>query len=196
MIVVDRSPERGDTTFGVSGKLYQSCLVMFDRTDDSLYAQPWAEGIVGPAVNQTLDRLPAVKTTLGEWLAQHPDSQILSTQTGHRRDYQSYPYGTYYTDDLIIFPVRHQDALEHHPKTIVSYVWETDGETPHNRFSGDSHQFVHDELKEVGEQEVELAGRPVRARWDQALSTVVVEDLDGTVIPSTTAFAFVYPAFY
>ncbi|MEM9246720.1 MAG: DUF3179 domain-containing (seleno)protein, partial [Cyanobacteria bacterium P01_F01_bin.153] len=32
---------RSETTFGVSGKLYQSCLVMFDRTDNSLYAQPW-----------------------------------------------------------------------------------------------------------------------------------------------------------
>ncbi len=89
---------------GVSGKLYQSCLVM--------YAQPWAEGIVGPAVNQTLERLPAVKTTLGEWLAQHPDSQILSTQTGHQRNYQGYPYGTYYTDGNIIFPVRGSIALQ------------------------------------------------------------------------------------
>lgn len=188
--------ERGDTTFGVSGKLYQSCLVMYDRTDDSLYAQPWAEGIVGPAVNQTLERLPAVKTTLREWLAQHPDSQILSTQTGHQRNYQGYPYGTYYTDDQIIFPVRGQEGRSLHPKAIVSYVWEADGQTPHNQFSGDSHQFVHDELRQSGQQQVELAGRPVLARWDQALSTVVVEELDGTVVPSTTAFAFVYPAFY
>lgn len=188
--------ERGDTTFGVSGKLYQSCLVMFDRTDDSLYAQPWGEGIVGPAVNQTLERLPAVKTTLGEWLTQHPDSQILSTQTGHQRDYQGYPYGTYYTDDQIIFPVRGQEGRSLHPKAIVSYVWEADGQTPHDRFSGDSHQFVHDELRQIGQQQVELAGRPVLARWDESLSTVVVEELDGTVIPSTTAFAFVYPAFY
>ena len=188
--------ERGDTTFGVSGKLYQSCLVMYDRADDSLYAQPWGEGIVGPAVNQTLERLPAVKTTLGEWLAQHPDSQILSAQTGYQRDYQGYPYGTYYTDDQIIFPVRGQEGRSRHPKAIVSYVWEADGQTPRDQFSGDSHQFVHDELKQVGQQQVELAGRPVLARWDQALSTVVVEELDGTVIPSTTAFAFVYPAFY
>jgi len=188
--------ERGDTTFGVSGKLYQSCLVMFDRSDDSLFAQPWAQGIVGPQVNQNLDRVPAVKTTLGAWLAQHPDSQILSTQTGHRRDYQHYPYGTYYTDERIIFPVRHQDQLEHHPKTIVSYVWEADDQTPHNRFSGDSYAFVHDQLAQGGTQEVELAGRTLLARWDSDLATVVVEDRDGHEIPSTTAFAFVYPAFF
>jgi hypothetical protein len=42
--------ERGTTVFGVSGKLYQSCLVMYDRADDSLYAQPWAMEVVGPRV--------------------------------------------------------------------------------------------------------------------------------------------------
>ena len=188
--------ERGDTTFGVSGKLYQSCLVMFDRRDDSLYAQPWALGVVGPQVNQTLSRIPAVKTTLAAWMAQYPDSTILSTRTGHSRDYQNYPYGTYYTDEQIIFPVRHQDQLALHPKEIVSYVWEPDDATPFNQFSGDSHAFVHREVQQEGVQEVELAGQTIRGRWDQALATVVVEQMNGTVIPSTTAFVFVYPAYF
>ncbi|WP_008310465.1 DUF3179 domain-containing protein [Leptolyngbya sp. PCC 6406] len=188
--------QRGETTFGVSGKLYQSCLVMYDRADDTLYAQPWAIGVVGPAVNHALERVPAVKTTLGEWLAQHPDSQVLSNQTGHVRNYEDYPYGTYYTDEQIIFPVRNQDQRQLHPKDIVSYVWQVDDQAPHDRFSGDSQLFVHEELRQVGSLTVELAGRTIQARWDQNLSTVVVEELDGTEIPSTTAFAFVYPAFY
>ncbi|NEQ43566.1 MAG: DUF3179 domain-containing protein [Leptolyngbya sp. SIOISBB] len=188
--------ERGDTTFGVSGKLYQSCLVMFDRADDSLYSQPWAMGVMGPQVNQSLNRLPAAKTTLGAWIAQHPDSHILSTRTGHDRDYTRYPYGTYYTDENIIFPVRNQHRLAHHPKEIVSYIWSTDDATPFNEFSGASRAFVHEDVKQVGIQEVEFAGQTVRARWDDALSTVVVEQMDGTVVPSTTAFAFVYPAHF
>jgi len=188
--------ERGETTFGVSGKLYQSCLVMYDRADDSLYVQPWAMGVVGPQVNQTLERLPAVKTTLADWLAQHPDSQILSTRTGHERDYGGYPYGTYYTDEEIIFPVRNQDQRAVHPKEIVSYVWQVDNQTPFNQFSGSSHVFIHEAVQQAGSQEVEFAGRTIRGRWDAALSTVVVEELDGTEIPSTTAFAFVYPAYF
>ncbi|MBX2864457.1 MAG: DUF3179 domain-containing protein, partial [Leptolyngbyaceae cyanobacterium MAG.088] len=60
--------DRGETTFGVSGKLYQSCLVMYDRADDTLYAQPWGTGVVGPNVNKQVDMLPAMKTTLGQWL--------------------------------------------------------------------------------------------------------------------------------
>ena len=188
--------ERGDTTFGVSGKLYQSCLVMFDRLDDSLYVQPWGIGVIGAAVNESVDRIPTVKTTLGAWLDHYPDSKILSTDTGHQRDYFRYPYGTYYTNDQLVFPVRNQSSLDRHPKDIVTYAWEADESTPHNEFSGNSLVFSHDELPTVSEQVVEFGDRQIRARWDDALATVVVEELDGTPIPSSTAFAFVYPAFF
>ena len=43
--------------------------MMYDRADDTLYAQPWETGIAGPNVNNQVDMLPAVKTTLGRWLA-------------------------------------------------------------------------------------------------------------------------------
>jgi hypothetical protein len=188
--------ERGNTTYGVSGKLYQSCLVMYDRADETLYAQPWTLGIAGTQVNRSLKRVPAVKTTLKNWLEQHPNSQVLSTQTGHRRDYLRYPYDDYYTSDRIIFPVRNQNRRNLPPKETVSYVWEANRNTPKNRFSGASHQFIHSNLKRVGTQVVDFNGRQIRARWDARMETVVVEELDGTSIPSTTSFAFVYPAFF
>lgn len=188
--------DRGNTTYGVSGKLYQSCLVMYDRADDTLYAQPWALGIIGRNINSNLDKIPAIKTTLAAWLTAHPDSKILSTNTGHNRNYYSYPYGSYYTDNRLVFPVRNQQQLRLHPKEIVSYVWESDSSTPHNLFSGESLQFVHSEIENIGEKIVEFSGRQIRARWDDEMKTVIVEELDGTLIPSSTAFAFVYPAFF
>ena len=186
--------ERGNTTFGVSGKLYQSCLVMYDRADDTLYAQPWGLGIVGQQVNHSVDRIPAVKTTLGAWLSRYPNSQILSTETGHQRDYQRYPYGTYTEDKRLVFPVRNQEQLQYHPKAMISYIWEPNQQTPHNRFSGASLAFPHAEIQQVGEKVVNFNYRQIRVIWDQTLNTVVVEELDGTPIPSSTAFAFVYPA--
>lgn len=188
--------DRGETTFGVSGKLYHSCLVMYDRADDTLYSQPWASGIVGAEVNQTLDRIPAIKTTLGAWLEKHPDSQILSTDTGYARNYQRYPYGNYTSSETIVFPVRNQDQLDRHPKAIVSYIWSADGQAPHNRFSGISHQFEHAAIERQGSQTVRFGDRQIRARWDEQLETVIVEEMDGTPIPSSTAFAFVYPAHF
>ncbi len=188
--------ERGSKTYGVSGKLYQSCLVMYDRANDTLYSQPWAMGIIGQDVNRSLNRIPAIKTTLGAWLETHPNSKILSTDTGYKRDYFNYPYGSYYTDKMLIFPVRNQAQLREHPKSIISYVWESDRETPQNYFSGSSVQFLHSEMKQLGEKVVEFNGRKIRAKWDGKMETVIVEELDGTIVASSTAFAFVYPAFF
>lgn len=188
--------ERDNKTFGVSGKLYQSCLVMYDRTDDTLYSQPWGLGIVGKNVNVPLQRITNTKTTLGDWLKKYPDSKILATKTGHNRDYFSYPYGNYLTSERLVFSVRNQDKLNLHPKAIVSYIWEMDQKTPHNQFSGVSQQFIHEELKKVGEKTVTFGDRQIKARWDKQLNTVIVEELDGTSIPTTTAFAFVYPSFF
>jgi len=188
--------ERGNTTFGVSGKLYQSCLVMFDRTDDTLYSQPWALGVVGQNVNKSLERIPTIKTTLGEWLEEYPESKILSTETGHNRDYFRYPYGSYNTNERIIFPARNQQALENHPKEIVSYIWEHDEQNIHNQFSGSSEQFTHKKIKEIGEKQILFNQREIVVQWDKNLNTVVVKESDGTIIPSSTAFSFVYPAFF
>ena len=188
--------ERNNSSFGVSGKLYQSCLVMYDRADETLYSQPWALGIVGKAVNQNLVRIPAVKTTLGKWLEQYPNSQILATDTGYSRNYQRYPYGSYYTDRQIIFPVRNQQNLKAHPKAIISYIWESDNQTPQNEFSGFSYQFDHQKLQATQQQVLEFNGRQIKANWDNKLETVIVQEMDGTIIPSSTAFAFVYPAYF
>ncbi|MEL6381549.1 MAG: DUF3179 domain-containing protein [Cyanobacteria bacterium J06626_18] len=188
--------DRGDTTFGVSGKLYQSCLVMYDRGDDSLYAQPWGMGIVGAQMNESLSRRPAVKTTLGAWMAKHPKTKVLSTETGYSRDYFRYPYGTYLTDENIIFPVRNQASRSLHPKASVTYIWEADSATPFNQFSGTSHQFVHADIQANGEQQITFNGRPIQAYWDTELATVVVTETNGEPVASSPAFAFVYPAFF
>lgn len=188
--------ERGQTRFGVSGKLYQSCLVMYDRADDTLYAQPWGVGIVGEAVNRSLPRVPAVKTTLGAWLRRHPDSQVLAPRTGHARDYFRYPYGSYRTSARLLFPVRGLERLEQHPKAPLSYIWEAGEGTPRGRFSGASHAFMWEAVRREGEQVVRFNGRTLHARWDEALGTVSVTEEDGTLVASSPAFAFVYPAFF
>ncbi|MDD9867824.1 MAG: DUF3179 domain-containing protein [Candidatus Campbellbacteria bacterium] len=114
-----------ETTFGVSGKLYHSCLVMYDRKTDSLWVQPWGIGALGEKTNDVLERIPAYRTELGKWVEKYPDTKILSTKTGHRRNYSSYPYGTYYTNDLLIFPVRNQESREVSVKETNFVVFES-----------------------------------------------------------------------
>lgn len=117
----------GDTrTFGVSGYLWHSDLVMYDRESDSLWSQVLATAIRGPLTGTELDLLPATTTSWGEWRASHPDTSVLlppplsDTVTGRvTRDYDRDPYRGYdassrigigYNDDV-------DDRL--HPKTRV-----------------------------------------------------------------------------
>jgi len=189
--------ERGDSTFGVTGKLFQSCLVLYDRADETLYAQPWALGLVGPRVNRELPRRPAVKTTLGRWLEEHPDSRVLSPDTGHARNYFDYPYGSYLRSRSLVFSVRNRELLREHPKTIVSYVWEpSDERHPRNVFAGPSAAVTHERVREAGRLELPFGDGRAVAHWDDALDTVVFRRDDGTRLVSSTAFAFVYPAYF
>lgn len=87
--------ERGESEFGVSGRLVNSNLIMYDRATESRWPQMLATGIDGPMAGATLREFRVVWTTFGEWRAAHPDSEILTEDTGHARRYGNDPYGSY-----------------------------------------------------------------------------------------------------
>ena len=189
------------TSFGVSGKLFQSCLVMYDRATETLWSQPWGTGIQGEKTNGNLEKIPVVKTTLEQWIEKYPDTKILSTKTGYVRDYFSSPYGNYPKNSHLFFPVRNLDRLKGHAKEPVTIVWEADGSNPPNRFGGNSVQFVNSDVKEKKSLDGKLGDSRIRAVWDSDLETVRVYEVNpneelGRELASTSAFAFVYPAFF
>jgi hypothetical protein len=99
-------------TFGTSGLLYRSNKLMYDRQTDSLWNQFSGEPVTGPLAFSGL-RLkvrPIVLTTWGEWLARHPDTTVLSPNTGHLRDYgEGAAYADYFASPDLMFPVNVRD---------------------------------------------------------------------------------------
>jgi hypothetical protein len=95
--------------FGTSGKLYNSNLVMYDRTSKSLWSQAMAEGIVGKYAGTKLERVPFDVAYWKEWKQIYPESKILSRDTGSNRPYGVDPYGDYYTNSDVLFPVSNKD---------------------------------------------------------------------------------------
>lgn len=89
------SPDGDPLTFGTSGNLVNSNLLMYDRQTDSNWPQILATAINGPAEGTVLEEIPVAWTTWGRWREQFPDSDVLNTDTGHLRSYGSDPYGTY-----------------------------------------------------------------------------------------------------
>jgi hypothetical protein len=95
--------------FGTSGKLYNSNLVMYDRTSNSLWSQALGEGIVGDYSGVKLEKIPFDIAYWKEWKKLYPESKVLSRDSGSVRPYGADPYGDYYSNDLILFPVVNDD---------------------------------------------------------------------------------------
>ena len=115
---------RGDTTFGVSGRLVNSNLIMYDRATDSRFPQMLATGIDGPMTGATLDEFRVVWTTAGQWSTRRPDSLAMTEETGYVRRYDSDPYGGYaplegyYSRDGTRFPPL-ASPEDGHDKSVV-----------------------------------------------------------------------------
>ncbi|MEM6317946.1 MAG: DUF3179 domain-containing protein [Bacteroidota bacterium] len=93
---------------GTSGFLYRSNKLMYDKETQSLWSTIEGEPVLGPLVDQNirLKVYPVVTTTWGNWKKLHPNTQVLSINTGHERDYgEGAAYADYFGTDNLMFPV-------------------------------------------------------------------------------------------
>ena len=105
----------GETTeFGTSGMLYRSNKLMYDRATETLWHQFRGEPVVGPLAGSgiRLKVLPSVLTTWVEWLAEHPDTTVISNDTGvypadfyRPEEHTRSIYYSYRADPGTMFPV-------------------------------------------------------------------------------------------
>jgi len=99
------------TTFGVSGKLYNTNLMPYDRATDSYWSQMRLDCVNGDLIDTKIETFPVIETTWETWQEMYPDSEIMTRETGFDRNYNAYPYGDYRTNNNnIIFPVNNLDA--------------------------------------------------------------------------------------
>ena len=99
-------------TFGSSGLLYRSNKLMYDRETESLWMTIPGEPVGGPlaASGLKLKKLPVVITTWQDWVRQHPDTLVLSIETGYQRDYTpGAAYGEYFASPKTWYPVAKRD---------------------------------------------------------------------------------------
>ncbi|MBX0323677.1 DUF3179 domain-containing protein [Halomicroarcula sp. F13] len=116
--------ERGPVEFGVSGRLVNSNLTMYDRGTDSWWPQVLATAVRGQMQGATLQEFRVVWTTWEAWRAEHPDTVVLTEDTGFQRRYGTDPYGSYnpkrgyYASDRTLFSPLESDGRAD-PKRVV-----------------------------------------------------------------------------
>lgn len=171
--------------FGTSGKLYNSNLVMYDRKTDTYWSQLTGQAIVGELTGEKLTSISIDAVYWGDWKKAHPDSQVLSRDTGAMRPYGDDPYTDYYNDSSLIFPVEHRDDRIH-PKTVVFGV----------EINDSFKAYQEDDLKELDIIRDTIGGNEIEIKRND-IGVVRVTNLDtGEKIVKVRTFWFSWYTFY
>ena len=112
MIVYQTTVDDMHYELGTSGFLYRSNKLMYDHATKSLWSTLLGEPVVGPLVGRgiRLQPLHVVTTTWGEWRRRHPNTFVLSLETGYPRDYrEGAAYRDYFSSDKLIFSISLRD---------------------------------------------------------------------------------------
>lgn len=172
--------------FGVSGLLYNSDVVLYDRGTESLWSQLLGEAISGPLAGSRLEPIPSTHTTWRAWRARHPDTLVLSPKTGHRRDYDRDAYADYARSRDVVFPVRFR-ARGFHPKQPVLGI----------AIDGIAKAYPLSELARFGSSvEDRIGGHPVTVRYDEQNQTAEIFDGNDERLPGVIAYWFAWYAFH
>jgi len=114
------------TTFGVSGLLYNSNLMPYDRSTESLWSQMRLDCVNGALIGNKISLFHSVETTWSTWKKMYPDTKVLSTNTGFDRNYNSYPYTSgpqdYRIDPFLLFPIDNLDNRLHTKERVLGVV--------------------------------------------------------------------------
>lgn len=174
----------------VSGKLYNSNLVIYDQQTKSLWQQITGQAIVGSSTNSKLNQLPLNTLTYAEWKRQYPSGQILSRNTGFSRDYSIHPYGDYEQTDQLNFPVTDS------PDTTIPLKTPVYGITINDQSKAYTHQALIRETEFDGVLNDTLGGHYLRISYDNG--EITVEDLSSkkSQVISTRMFWFAWKLFY
>ena len=172
--------------FGVSGKLYNSDVLFYDKKTESLWSQIKMEAVTGPMTGQKLKLLATEHTTWAAWQKKHPDTKVLSTRTGYARNYARDPYAGYGSSEQIYFPVANTDKRLFPKAWVVGVVLE-----------GHAKAYAFDRLaKEKRPVQDRLGGKAIVVHYDPEGETAYVEDAQGRLLPSVQAYWFAWAAFY
>lgn len=182
-----QNPDGTRRTFGVSGLLYNSCLLMYDHATESLWSQLRMEGIAGEANGTPLVPLSTRRMPWGLWRKAFPAGEVLSTDTGTGTDYDvEWPYGDYAEDRATIFPF---DIHRNEFGTKERMIGYRDVE--------DQRSWPLEKLRERGEIYDSIGSRMLKVSYRKDTGDVLIQDTSTReVLPAVSVYWFAWQAFY
>ncbi|RME93801.1 MAG: DUF3179 domain-containing protein [Bacteroidetes bacterium] len=181
--------ETGDEEWelGVSGLLYNNNALYFDRQTESLWSQVLGRAIAGKAAGAELQMLPATYTSWADWKARHPETLLLSQDTGHDRNYDLDAYAYYGETDRLMFPVNHTDERLDLKARVLGL-----------KVGGVYKAYPYAVLATVkdGVTEDYVNGQRIRISFDAEAQAAYVTDQMGEPLPTASMYWFSWSAFH
>jgi hypothetical protein len=171
--------------FGVSGLLYQSDVLMYDRETESLWSQLAMKAVSGVERGHELKWLPSEHLTWKAWSEKYPNGEVLSTDTGYQRNYNRQAYASYFASDDTMFPV----PIKRNELSKKSWVVGT-------IINGKAKAYAINDL--VANQEIhdKLANTQIVIRYNAEKKFPKITNIKGEPIASVVVFWFAWQAFY
>jgi Protein of unknown function (DUF3179) len=183
-------PERtGTGGFGVSGLLYNSDVLLYDRATQSLWSQILSQAITGPLKGTVLQAVPLSHTSWADWRSRHPATQVLSTDTGFERDYARDPYAGYNRVQQLMFDVQHHDDRFPLKEWVL-------GLRLNDVAKAYPFSVLAKTVDKSGALDDAVGQLPVRIRFDRAHGTAEAFDAQGRPLAGVMAFWFAWVAFH
>lgn len=162
-----------------------SDVLMYDRETQSLWSQLAMKAVAGPKVKTALAWLPSEQITWKEWQQKYPNDKVLSTQTGHDRDYQNTPYQSYENSPEVMFPVpTHRQELPRKAWVLGVIV------------NGEAKAYPLDKLPPRQSINDTVGGTSIHVYYDPAARTATITNERGEIIQGVMSYWFAWQAFY
>ncbi|WP_397542236.1 DUF3179 domain-containing protein [Roseovarius salis] len=188
----DRRTAHGTLSFGVTGKLRKSDMIMYDRQTESWWQQATARAIVGELTGTRLRQLPSVMESWDQFRARHPGGLVMA-QPDHPRRYGANPYRGY---DTAARPFLYDGENPPHgisPLARVVRVGDRAWPLTRVRAAGGVSEAGVTISWESGQSSALDAGTIAGGR---DVGTVRVRDVQGRPLPHDVLFAFAFHAFW
>lgn len=172
--------------FDVSGLLYNSDVLLFDRETESLWSQIGTKAITGEFQDKKLTQVPMEHTSWKAWSGKHEDTKVLSKNTGHDRNYDRDPYAGYENEERLYFPVTDTDDRLPLKEWVLGIS-----------VDGDAKAYAFSDLKEKESPFSDKIGsKEITISFDAENESASAYDENGDAIPTLTAFWFAWYAFH
>lgn len=178
-----------DYGLGTSGFLYRSNKLMYDQETQSLWSTVRGEPVIGPLVGHgiVLEPVSIVTTTWGEWKRRHPETTVLSLNTGHRRDYsEGRAYQNYFSNDQLMFNTPFQDNRLRNKQEVLALTFPA---SPQEQLAIDTEFLNKNPLytDQIGQQKILVLTDTTGASrvYDPANIDFLSYDRDSTIIDNS-----------